>query len=212
MPESTTVPKSYGQYCAAARALDHVGDRWTLLVVRELLVRPMRFAELLDGLPGIATNLLTDRLRRLEADGLIEHLGHTYSLTPLGGSLRPVIDSLVVWGGRYMAVGRQGQAFRPHWLGVALGVLGRGRRPAGTVRVHTEEGPLVMRGGAQGLVAVDGWTGPVDTEMRCRIEELMGVLAGVTTTAQLCADGRAHVDGDVAAVDELLRPRRALYV
>ena len=63
--------KSYGQYCGLARALDVIGDRWVLLIVRELLDGPRRYAELLDGLPGIATNLLVDRLRSMETSGLL---------------------------------------------------------------------------------------------------------------------------------------------
>src|SRR5687768_3268395 len=62
--------KSYGQFCGLARALDHVGDRWTLLIVRELLIEPRRYSQIRDALPGVATNLLADRLRSLEADGL----------------------------------------------------------------------------------------------------------------------------------------------
>ena len=63
--------RSYRQYCGLARALDVVGDRWTLLVIRELLEGPRRYAELLDGLPGIATNLLAERLRSLEENGIV---------------------------------------------------------------------------------------------------------------------------------------------
>ncbi len=64
--------RSYGQYCSIARALDVVGDRWTLLIVRELLLQgPCRFTDLKNGLPGIATNLLSTRLKELEEAGLI---------------------------------------------------------------------------------------------------------------------------------------------
>ena len=63
--------RSYNQYCALARALDVVGERWSLLIVRELLEGPRRFGELLEGLPGIATNLLTERLRSLEEAGVL---------------------------------------------------------------------------------------------------------------------------------------------
>jgi DNA-binding HxlR family transcriptional regulator len=63
--------RHYGQYCALARALDVVGDRWTLLIIRELSIRPCRYTDLRDGLPGIATNLLADRLKSLEAAGVI---------------------------------------------------------------------------------------------------------------------------------------------
>ena len=66
--------RSYRQYCGLARALDVIGERWSLLIVRELLDGPRRYNELLEGLPGIATNLLTDRLRNLEADGVLRRL------------------------------------------------------------------------------------------------------------------------------------------
>src|SRR5437588_6264945 len=64
--------RSYRQFCALARALDVIGDRWTLLIVRELLLRPCRYTDLRDGLPGIATNLLAERLRELEAANVVE--------------------------------------------------------------------------------------------------------------------------------------------
>ena len=73
--------KSYGQFCAVARALDVIGDRWSLLVVRELMAGPRRYSQVRDGLPGIATNLLADRLRELEANGIVMHVGDGYALT-----------------------------------------------------------------------------------------------------------------------------------
>lgn len=101
--------RSYGQYCGLAQALDHVGERWTLLIVRELLVGPARFKELTDGLPGLATNLLTERLRTLEAEGLvIQRLlpppanVNVYQLTPLGYALEPVVLDLARWGLHWM--------------------------------------------------------------------------------------------------------------
>lgn len=96
--------KCYGQRCTVARALDIVGDRWTLLVLRELLGGPARFHELQAGLPGIAKNLLTDRLRRLETDGLVRRVRAStttqYVLTELGLSTRPIVEALGMWGGR----------------------------------------------------------------------------------------------------------------
>ncbi len=74
----------YQQYCALARALDVAGDRWTLLIVRELTPGPRRFTDLIDGLPGIARNLLTERLRDLEREGII---ARESPLLPAGGSL-----------------------------------------------------------------------------------------------------------------------------
>lgn len=93
--------KCYGQICPVARALDVVGDRWTLLIVRELLGGPARFVELYEGLPGIAKNLLTERLRRLEGDGVVRRVAGThatYALTEVGAAIRPAVDAIGMWG------------------------------------------------------------------------------------------------------------------
>jgi DNA-binding HxlR family transcriptional regulator len=85
-------PRSYRQFCALARALDIVGERWTLLIVRELLPGPLRYTELKTLLAGIATNLLAERLRALESNGIVERrlgdAGVLYALTPWGAALR----------------------------------------------------------------------------------------------------------------------------
>ena len=98
--------RTYHQYCGLALALDRVGDRWTLLIVRELLTAPRRWSELEAALPGIATNLLAQRLRDLEADGLVERMaadgGACYALTADGDALRDAIHALLRWGGRFM--------------------------------------------------------------------------------------------------------------
>src|SRR5207248_3976431 len=92
------VVRSYRQYCGLARGLDVIGDRWILLIVRELLNGPRRYNELLDGLPGIATNLLADRLRDLVDTGVLERReGQTYALTEWGEGLRDVVFALGRW-------------------------------------------------------------------------------------------------------------------
>lgn len=109
--------QSYGQYCGLARALDVVGDRWTLLIIRELLVGQRGYNELLDGLPGVSTNLLIDRLRRLEADGVIDHRDDgRYALTPWGEGLRDPVYALGRWAGPLMAQPRGEDHFRMSWL------------------------------------------------------------------------------------------------
>jgi DNA-binding HxlR family transcriptional regulator len=118
--------RSYAQHCAAARALDVIGDRWSLLIVRELLLRECRFSELADGLPGIASNLLTERLRWLETSGVLERIatgGRSanlgYRLTPRGRELAPVMRELVRWGAPLMTdVGDD--AWRGRWAATAV--------------------------------------------------------------------------------------------
>jgi DNA-binding HxlR family transcriptional regulator/putative sterol carrier protein len=97
--------RSYSQFCPAARALDLVGERWTLLVIRELLLGPKRYTDLQDGLPGIGPNVLATRLRSLESAGLIRKrrlpppaASTVYELTELGTGLRPVLHALFQWG------------------------------------------------------------------------------------------------------------------
>lgn len=96
--------KCYGQICTVSTALDVAGDRWTLLLLRELLGGPARFEELVDGLPGIARNLLSSRLKRLEEDGLLRRVdgggGQLYALTELGHGARPALEELGFWGVR----------------------------------------------------------------------------------------------------------------
>ncbi len=100
------MPASYGQPCPAARALELVGDRWTLLVVRELIGGPRRFVELQRALGGAAPNLLTERLRRLEAAGVIRRDGERrsspWALTEAGWELAPIVAGLFVWGARHL--------------------------------------------------------------------------------------------------------------
>src|ERR1700691_943254 len=116
--------RSYGQYCSIARGLDIVGDRWTLLLVRELLLQgPCRFTDLKNGLPGIATNLLSARLKELEDAGLIGREDAPppvatvlYSLTEDGLALEPVLQALGLWGLRYMAEEQADDAFQARWL------------------------------------------------------------------------------------------------
>lgn len=100
--------KCYGQFCPMATALDVVGDRWTMLILRELLGGPARFHEIQDGLPGIAKNLLTSRLRRLESDGIVRrvssHSTVLYALTEQGAAIRPALEELGFWGSRLRRV------------------------------------------------------------------------------------------------------------
>ncbi|MBA3841803.1 MAG: helix-turn-helix transcriptional regulator, partial [Actinobacteria bacterium] len=101
--------RSYAQLCGIAAALDVIGDRWAPLIVRDLLLGPLRFGDLADGLPGIGTNTLSARLKHLEGAGDVQRellplpdRGTVYELTPYGRELEPILLSLGRWGTRSM--------------------------------------------------------------------------------------------------------------
>jgi len=117
------VKRSYNQYCGVAKALDVVGDRWTLLIVRDLLIGPKRFKDLLDCLPGIGTNLLSSRLKELEQNGIIKKDilpppagSNVYILTERGKALEDTLTSLVKWGITLLDSNSQEDFFNPTWL------------------------------------------------------------------------------------------------
>jgi DNA-binding HxlR family transcriptional regulator/putative sterol carrier protein len=120
----------YQQYCALARALDVTGDRWTLLIVRELTPGPRRFTDLIDGLPGISRNLLTERLRGLERDGIVARqelpppaARQVYELTEDGHDLATAMAPLIAWGVRRLGDREPGETFRARWPAVAMAGL-----------------------------------------------------------------------------------------
>ena len=122
--------RSYDQFCALARALDLVENRWTLLIIRELFARDSRYSDLRDALPGIATNLLAERLRQLQEAGVIEAYdapppvrATVYRLTPRGRELRPGDPALVTWGVPLLATGQGDDAFRTQWLVMPVRIL-----------------------------------------------------------------------------------------
>ena len=120
----------YQQYCALARTLDVAGDRWTLLIVRELAPGPRRFTDLVDGLPGISRKLLTERLRALESDGVIARrelpppaARQVYELTGDGRDLAHAMGPLIAWGARRLGEREPSESFRPRWPAVAMAGL-----------------------------------------------------------------------------------------
>src|ERR687884_2186422 len=123
----TMTARSYRQFCGIARALDLVGERWALLVVRELVLGPKRFSDLREGLPGIATNVLTQRLQQLRRDGVVARrrlpppaASSVYELTEYGQELVPIMLALGRWGARTMGARSPEQTLRAEWLAVAL--------------------------------------------------------------------------------------------
>ena len=124
--------RNYKQFCGLARALDHLGERWTLLIVRNLLLGPKRYTDLVEELPGITTNLLAARLREMESLGLVAKRkarapvrATVYELGPAGRALEPALMELARWGGRFMT--RPGD----DTVNIAWGLLSLKRRYRG---------------------------------------------------------------------------------
>ncbi|WP_284740346.1 winged helix-turn-helix transcriptional regulator [Amycolatopsis sp. RTGN1] len=208
--------RSYGQYCGLARALDVVGDRWNLLIVRQLLIAPARYRELLDGLPGVATNLLADRLRDLETAGVVERRladegnAIVYALTPWGAELREPVEDLIRWSTPLMARGPGGDRFHAEWLLVALPALLAGQtpaRPASTVGIAVDGELLQVRTTRSGIEVSRHDGRDLDAVVRADPSIVLGLTAGALTLDD--TRGLVDIDGDEAAVRAIFNTRRA---
>src|SRR5580692_7608649 len=119
--------RSYDQYCPLSRALDLIGERWTVLIVRELLAGPRRYTDLHADLPGVSTDVLATRLKEMEHDGLVTRrrlpppaAAAVYELTPRGRALQPALSVLADWGATDLGGPRPTDARRAHWFAIPL--------------------------------------------------------------------------------------------
>jgi DNA-binding HxlR family transcriptional regulator len=212
--------RSYDEYCAVAKSLDVVGDRWTLLIVRELALRgACRYTDVRNGLPGIASNLLAERLRELEHAGVIAReeapppIATTlFRLTPRGEQLRPVLDDLFRWGLPLMTTQRPDDAVRSHWLAGALEAMLVDQQPDApplTVELQTGDQPIVIetRDGAihTRLGPADG----PDATLTGPPRPIMGLLIGLLDLAGARASG-VECQGDLAVLDRIGAQRTQL--
>lgn len=199
--------RSYGQFCGLARALDLVGERWAFLVVRELALGPKRFKDLLDGLPGVSTNVLASRLRQLERNGIVERrvlpppAGSTvYELTEYGLALEPAMLALGRWGAR--SLGARGErALRSHWLALALKAMFRPEAADGRARayeVRLREGSFVARVRRRSLEVTAGSAADADLVLEADDDALVALLVGGPT------DGVRVVAGDPGELDRFV--------
>ncbi|MFD0318135.1 winged helix-turn-helix transcriptional regulator [Streptomyces flavalbus] len=201
--------RSYDQYCSTARALDAVGDRWTLLVVRELLAGPRRYTDLHADLPGVSTDVLASRLRDMERDGLATRrrlpppgAAYVYELTPRGRQLLPVLQALGEWGQAELGERRPTDAVRAHWFALPLLRALRRLRPEdeGLVEVRLEEGLFHLYVGA-GEGAVYGYgaaPGEPDARLVLDTGTCTAVARGELTVLDGVRGGRIGVFGDGA--------------
>ncbi|MFC3574479.1 winged helix-turn-helix transcriptional regulator [Streptomyces yaanensis] len=196
--------RSYDQYCSTARALDAVGDRWTLLIVRELLAGPRRYTDLHADLPGVSTDVLASRLKDMERDGLTTRrrlpppgVAYVYELTVLGRQLLPVLQALGTWGAPALAERRPTDAVRAHWFALPL-LRSLENEGEGLVEVRLDEGKFhVWLGAEDGPVYGDG-PAPEEPDARLALdaETCTALGRGAVTLRQAIRAGRAEVSGD----------------
>jgi DNA-binding HxlR family transcriptional regulator len=202
--------RSYRQYCSLARALDVIGDRWTLLIVRELLLRgACRYTDLRDGLPGIATNLLADRLRDLEQAGLVARedapppiAATLFGLTARGEELEPALHALARWGIPLMVDDDAQDAFREHWLTFPVDLYLSDRtpdRPPITIELRTGGQPMHLET-IDGAVRVRHGEAERPAAVLTGTPRLvLGVLTGMLELGEARARG-LRCDGDERAL------------
>ena len=211
--------KTYGQHCGLARALDRIGERWTLLIVRELLLGPARYTDLRQALPGMASNLLAERLKALEAEGLIARrrlpppaATAVYELTELGRGLEDAVSALIRWGGHWMREPAEEDVLRPRWLVLAVRALtdpGDGEDLPLTCRIEVEGDAYTLEIAPDGVRVIPGeGAPPAAVVLATDPRTLLAIASGARPLAEAVADGTARVEGDrdaVAALDRIWR-------
>jgi len=206
----------YHQFCPLARALDVAGDRWTLLVVRELVPGPRRFTDLLDGLPGVSRNLLTERLRDLERHGIVARhdlpppaARQVYELTADGRDLAAALGPLIAWGARRLGDREPTDSFHPRWAAVGMSVLADRQAAAGVREAYqfvidrwvfhfvVDDGSIELRDGwaADAADPAVTWTTDEDTWAQ--------IVSGRLTPAAAVNKGALTVEGTAKAARRL---------
>jgi DNA-binding HxlR family transcriptional regulator len=205
--------RSYNEYCAIAKSLDLVGDRWTLLIVRELDLRgALRYTDLRNGLPGIASNLLAQRLRELEEAGVIAReeapppIATTlFRLTPRGEELEPVLNHLFQWGLPLMREQKPDDAVQSHWLAGALEQFLTDRQPDAppvTVELKMGDQPIVIETRDGAIHTRLGPAESADATLTGPAQPMMGLLLGRLQPAEAKASG-IDFQGDRTILDRI---------
>src|SRR5258708_39760891 len=206
--------RSYGQYCSIAKALDVVGDRWTLLIIRELLIRgACRYTDLKNGLPGIATNLLSDRIRELETAGLIRRedapppvAATLFHLTDTGAELQPVLDAIGRGGVRYMSEPGDRDEFRGHWVAFPASFFLHDRDPGGrpvSIELRPASSPVVIEVSGGSARPRLGTAAAPDLVLHGEPQVILALFSGYLTTAD-AADLGLGTSGDASVLQRVL--------
>jgi DNA-binding HxlR family transcriptional regulator len=205
--------RTYGDRCGIARALDLVGERWALLVVRELLLGPKRFSDLRASLGRVSADVLAQRLRELEQAGVITRAklpppssARVYALTAWGAELEPIVLGLGRWGSR-APFPQEGEAFGPDSAMLALKTLFDGAAAdgvTGTLAVRLDENPYLVRVAQGQLTVTRAEPEAPDAELATDPATLAAVLWHGRDREQAIADGTLRISGDRACAERIL--------
>jgi DNA-binding HxlR family transcriptional regulator len=207
--------RSYNQFCPLAYALDLVGERWTLLIVRELLAGPRRFKDLIDGLPDISTNLLSERLRSLEQQEMLRRRvlpppagSSVYELTTLGQSLEPAVLALGRWGSRLLPVSLEGVAL-PSMGSCTLGIKAffrpeQAQRVNETYELHIGNEILQVQIKAGELLLQQGQALKADVVFHTDMPSYLGLFSGQIEPDEAVERGLIQIEGDPGALSRFL--------
>ena len=214
-----TSRRSYGQICGLAAALDVVGERWTMLIVRDLALGPLRYGELLAGLPGIGEGLLAQRLRHLEAEGIAqrtfsqEHGAVVYELTPDGESLWRALVPLGAWGLRRVGPIDDASGVRADHLALSLAARLDRTQSAGVherYELRVDDVPYRITADDGDLTVERGPAANAVVHVSLDLDTLLEIGMGQLSIADARAAGRTKVEGDEAAIARYTRLLRNL--
>lgn len=205
----------YAQFCPLARATEILGQRWTLLVVRELLCGPQRFADLKRRLPGVSPSVLTERLEALEEQGVVERRevgpptpAKLYALTEHGAALRPIMLDLVRWGLRWLMPAVEGDHMEPEWVQIGVEALvSKAESPKVRFELVStapdQRATVRIEGGENGTQIVSD-ARPVDLTIEAPPQTMIGLMSGFLPVATAVEQG-AKFSGDTSALENLPR-------
>ena len=205
--------QSYQQFCALARTLDVVGDRWSLLIVRELRPGPRRFTDLVEGLPGISRKLLTERLRDLERDGVIARrqlpppaARQVYELTDDGRELATAMDPLIAWGALRMGERRPGETVRGRWAAVGMAAIAdreAAKAVSETYQYLVGDSTFYFIVDDGSIEVRDGQVEDPSVVVTTDEQTWVNIVAGKTSASSAAAAGALSITGDRDAVNHL---------
>ena len=203
----------YSQYCGLARALDVVGDRWSMLIVRELRPGARRFTDLVEGLPGISRKLLTDRLRDLERDGVVRRCQlpppaarQVYELTQDGLDLAAAMIPLIAWGGRRLGDLRSGETVRARSTAVGMAAVASREATEGVsetyqYRIGNSAFHFIVDDGS--IEVRDGEAENPSVVVTTDEETWAEIVSGKVSASAAAAAGALNVEGDAEAAKRL---------